>query len=80
MAALNVATRTAVETVQTQFIELNQEFKEYRRTNDLQMQALLRNQNLILQVLNSLPNRLATTLQTELWYIGTEVPLFWVPM
>ena len=62
MAALNVTTQTAVETVQTQFIELNQEFKEYHPTNDLQMQALLRNQNLILQVLNSLPNRLATTI------------------
>jgi TolA-binding protein len=62
MAALNAATQAAVESLQTQFIELKDEYKEYRRTTDLQMQALLRNQNLILQALNSLPNRLATTI------------------
>jgi hypothetical protein len=62
MAALNGATQAAVESLQTQFLEVKLEYKEYRRTTDLQMQVLIRNQNLILQVLNSLPNRLATTL------------------
>jgi hypothetical protein len=66
MAALNGATQAAVESLQTQLLEVKLEYKEYHRTTDLQMQVLLRNQNLILQVLNSLPNRLATTIGTTL--------------
>jgi hypothetical protein len=58
MAALNGAIQATVESLQTQFLEVKLECKEYHHTANQLMQVLIRNRNLILQVLNFL----ATTL------------------